>query len=209
MLFFVYSLVLIALLGCHDSDSDQTDTVPPPLDTYLPPITLVSPYYVSGREPDVAFADDGTVVQVHDNGSGELWYKVGEVKGPVIVWGKGDVDGDGEDDGKYDTGESPSVAFTDSGLVVEVHRSGNDSGLWYHVGEIQKTGGVTWIDWGPSYQIEQLEPVTPNDPSVAVVGTTVVMVHSYLGDLDYRVGILNTQEKTISWGGGACPTYVG
>ena len=29
--------------------------------------SFVSPYYTPGLEPDVAFADDGTVVQVHHN----------------------------------------------------------------------------------------------------------------------------------------------
>ena len=149
----------------------------------------VSPYYSPGIEPDVAFADDGTVVAVYDSGSGRLQYKVGEVYGPVISWGNGH---------DYDNGKEPSIAFADNGIVVEVHRCESTYTLCYHVGEIQKTGDndVGEIAWGPSYKYDS---ATCNSPAVAVDGTTVVSVHSQSDRLYYRVGTLNAENKTIDW----------
>lgn len=187
VMFFVCCLLLISLSACHDSDNSRNDTVPPP--TGSASFFSVSPYYTPGIEPDVAFADDGTVVQVHDSGSGRLWYKVGEVYGPVIIWGKGH---------DYDDGKEPSVSFADNGIVVEVHRSESTYALWYHVGEIQKTDNsdVGEIVWGESHKYDDDEC---NSPAVAVYGATVVSVHSHSDRLYYRVGTVNAEDKTIDW----------
>jgi 8-oxo-dGTP pyrophosphatase MutT (NUDIX family) len=122
--------------------------------------------YGAGLEPSVAITDDELVVEVHqsiihDEGSGQLYYQVGRVKGDTIDWGESHY---------YDNGVQPSVAITNDGLVVEVHTSQNFNTLYYHVGRVK---GDNTIDWGESHYY--------NDgvyPSVAITNDgLVVEVH--------------------------------
>src|SRR4029450_8664133 len=72
-------------------------------------------YDDGGRNPTVAITNVGTVVEVHNGGSGggPLWYRVGQRSGLTIQWGKS---------AKYDDGGlNPTVAVTNDGTVVEVH----------------------------------------------------------------------------------------
>jgi hypothetical protein len=83
---------------------------PPPGDSNAP----VSPLYVEGCEPDVAFADDGAVVQVYEERPDWLYYRVGKVHGPYILWGESRL---------FATGREPSVALATAvgpGMVVVV-----------------------------------------------------------------------------------------
>lgn len=199
LLILVFLGLLVCVLPpCRDgSDDGKNDLL-----EGAPPVNgvgegFVSPYYTPGIDPDVAIADNGTVVQVHDSGSGCLWYKVGRVRGPIVVWGKGY---------DYDDGKQPSIAFTGDSIIVEVHRSSSDNGLWYHVGKVQLTSdaNVGEVDWGPSVQFDN---TTPDDPAVAIYGTTVVVVYSSDGSLHYQIGALNVQDQnqgqntngTITW----------
>jgi hypothetical protein len=119
--------------------------------------------YGVGLEPSVAITDDELVVEVHqsiihDDGSGQLYYHVGKVKGDTIDWGKSHY---------YDNGVQPSVAITNDELVVEVHTSQNFNTLYYHVGKVK---GDNTIDWGKSHYY--------NDgvhPSVAITNDRLVV----------------------------------
>jgi hypothetical protein len=148
-----------------------------------------------------------TVVEVHNgsNGSGPMWYRVGEVVGPTVVWGSSH---------EYDTGYNPSVAMSGS-IVVEVHNgSTSGGGLWYHIGKVNGT----LITWGPSYEFDS----TGSNPSVGIealydentnlTDLTVVEVQnsSMNGSagplLTYRLGH-STNLTTITWQNSAGTVY--
>jgi hypothetical protein len=108
-----------------------------------------------GLNPAVAVNTGGWVVEVHESPSGpvfmhDLWY----------CTGRRTADGRVEwlHRGKYDRGTTPAVAMNDSGLVVEVHKSGLYSTLYCRVGQLNKsTGNVDWN--GPAVKYDKgVEP---------------------------------------------------
>ncbi|OUL29616.1 hypothetical protein BV378_05380, partial [Nostoc sp. RF31YmG] len=69
----------------------------------------------------------------------------------------------------YDDGIQPSVAVTNDGLVLEVHKSQSHDTLWYHVGKVNGDN----VDWGGSVQYDN-----GVQPSVAITNDgLVVEVH--------------------------------
>lgn len=93
--------------------------------------------YDTGEYPSIAFADDGTIVEVHetdDDGNlirperKTLWYRIGQLDGDEIVWG---------DSYEYDTGVRPSVGVWKNAVVVEVHQAPHRQDLWYRLGRIR------------------------------------------------------------------------
>jgi hypothetical protein len=100
----------------------------------------------------------------------------------------------------YDNGRQTSVALISTNLLLEVHRSQNNSGMWYHVG---KLNGMT-VTWGDSHDIDN----NGDWPTVAVSNSGyVIFVHSTKGSrsgsrLDYRVGKLDPngdQNQLVTW----------
>ncbi|HEY1275754.1 MAG TPA: hypothetical protein VGF25_12615 [Thermoleophilaceae bacterium] len=90
-----------------------------------------------GHNPAVAMNAAGRVVEVHDSGSGDLWYWTGEFTAPRRVgWRR---------HGWYDTGKRPAVALNDAGLLVEVHEGPDDSRLWYRVGRLGDDLEIEWF----------------------------------------------------------------
>ena len=89
-----------------------------------------------GHSPAVAMDDSGRVIEVHDSGTGFLWYWTGQ-RGPdgVVAWKR---------HGQYDTGADPAVAMTNDGWIVEVHKSAVWSTLWCTVGKLGPDYEVTW-----------------------------------------------------------------
>ncbi|MCK6550171.1 hypothetical protein L6R52_30330 [Myxococcota bacterium] len=91
-----------------------------------------------GASPAVAMNAKGHVVEVHDDGRGNLsaWTGVYHADGRV-EWVR---------HARYDTGVRPAIALRDDGLVVEVHEDPdhNDDQLWYRVGRL---GDDLAIDW--------------------------------------------------------------
>ncbi|MFI9383820.1 hypothetical protein [Kutzneria sp. NPDC052558] len=89
----------------------------------------------TGYHPAVAVNAHGQIVEVHDNGSGSLWYWTGVLAADgSVTWLR---------HGKFDSGVTPAVALNDSGQLVEVHDSGLGA-LWYHVGQLGSDGEITW-----------------------------------------------------------------
>lgn len=121
-----------------------------------------------GYNPSVAIDGAGNVLEVHDSGTGDLWYWIGRVSGSTITW---------TGHGKYDSGTSPSVALADDGTVIEVHESqGASTGLWQRMGTL---AGAT-LSWGDplgmgatSYQFDN-----GSAPAVGLGGRTAVQVHA-------------------------------
>lgn len=100
----------------------------------------------------------------------------------------------------YDEGKETSIAAHTSGLVVEFHKSGNNSGIWYRVGKLDSTN----VMWGGS----QFAGVNGSWPTVAISKEGyVVAVHSTNSSkngsfLHYRVGKIDpygSQNQSITW----------
>ncbi|GAA4670644.1 Ca2+-dependent phosphoinositide-specific phospholipase C [Amycolatopsis dongchuanensis] len=175
----------------------------------------------TGASPAIAVNGKGQVVEVHDSGSGTLWYWTGTYGGAspaIAVNGKGQVvevhdsgsgtlwywtgtyGADGRitwlRHGKYDTGKTPAIALADNGDLVEVHQSQTATTLWSHVGKLGADGEITW---GPSKQYDNGVL-----PTVAFTGSgTVREVHqSQSGTQNWQwTGTLS--GSSVTWSGNA------
>jgi hypothetical protein len=96
-----------------------------------------------GENAAVAINDSGAVVEVHDSGSGSLWYWTGQLQSDgSIEWKR---------HGRYDNGEDPAVTLRNDGWLVAVHKSENHATLWYRVAHL----GVDYeLTWGDSHQYD-------------------------------------------------------
>jgi hypothetical protein len=140
-----------------------------------------------GYDPAIAINARGQVVEVHDSGSGTLWYWTGIYGADGrVTWSR---------HGRYDSGVTPAVALNDDGQLVEVHKSQDADTLWYHVGQLGADGE---INWSPSRQYD-----TGILPTISFVdaGTTVREIHrsqSNNQNWDWH-GTLNASTFTVSW----------
>ena len=83
-----------------------------------------------GHNPAIAINDIGQVIEVHDSGSGALWYWTGQAQSNgVIEW---------KHHGKYDSGQSPAIDLNNEGWFVEVHQSESASTLWSRFGYLNE-----------------------------------------------------------------------
>ncbi len=98
--------------------------------------------YDAGNRPTVAVAQDGTILEVHHgDGNDSIWYRLGRLSGDQrkIDWTTGDGGV------KYDSGDSPYIAFLDADSFIEVHDNTND-GLFYRIGRLNaQRDRVEWI----------------------------------------------------------------
>ena len=89
-----------------------------------------------GYNPAVAINDAGQVIEVHDSGSGTLWYWTGQMRNDgSIEWKR---------HGTYDSGQKPAIALNNDGWFVEVHQSQSNTTLWYHTGSIDTDYNLTF-----------------------------------------------------------------
>lgn len=117
----------------------------------------------SGVTPAVALNDNELVVEVHDSGSGALWYWLGTVSGVTIDWvGHGAVSASGGSTPV--AGRNPALAFVGSqnSTVILVYE--NAGTLNYATGTIANNT-ITWTTTG------SWTGVSGNNPSVAVFPT--------------------------------------
>ena len=139
--------------------------------------------YDTGVDPSVAITDDGLVVAVHRSPSNAtLWYRVGRVKSDGTIWVKDDQ----SKSVKYDDGLQPSVAITNDGLVVEVHRSEGfiKNNLWYRgTGQVNN---MTIDGW--EYDEKKSKSYSFGaEPKVACNGDLAVETHRDESELSYSV----------------------
>ncbi len=146
-------------------------------------------WYDHGYDPTVAVNRKGVVVEVHQSAlvPSALWWWVGQLDGTTLRW-------TGHDRLKRDSGNHPSVAINSSGLVVEVHDSGNGK-LWYWIGRVQGNG----INWYGHAQYD-----SGVSPSVSLTDDNIVYeVHQSEGlaqTLWQRIGRLEGSEiKWLDW----------
>ena len=150
--------------------------------------------YDTGTSPSIALNNENVVVEVHKSENHDtLWYRVGRVEGGRINWEKNN----GKESTEYDKGVQPSVAITNDGLVIEVHKSqteGEDT-LWYHVGKVNGDK----ITFGKSHNYDK-----GVQPSVAITNDGLVIeVHKSQTEgedtLWYRIGTVKDDTNTIEW----------
>jgi len=141
-----------------------------------------------GYHPAVAINSRGQIVEVHDSGSGTLWYWTGVLGSDgTVTWLR---------HGKFDTGTTPAVALNDAGQIVEVHESEVTSALWYHVGQLGSDGEITWQ---ASHQYDS--GVTP---TVAFTGpNTLVEIHKSQSNSQNWTWNGTLSGATVSWSGNA------
>ena len=127
-----------------------------------------------GQNPAVAINSHGQIVEVHDSGSGQLWYWAGKVEVsqgvPAVRWLVHE---------RYDTGDRPAVALNDAGQIVEVHEDPGllDDQLWYRVGTLQADYRIAWTSTGGQPFPNNDSGVTPSVRFTNLSASTVREVH--------------------------------
>ncbi|MGW2147062.1 hypothetical protein ACWCOT_22345 [Nonomuraea bangladeshensis] len=146
----------------------------------------------AGTSPAVAMNARGQVVEVHDSGSGDLWYWSGTY-GPdgTVTWLR---------HGRYDSGVTPAVALNDAGDLVEVHQSQSATTLWYRVGRLAADGEITW---SASHQYDN--GVLPTVRFTDAAGTRLQEIHrSQSNSQNWTwTGALDAAARTVAWTGNA------
>ncbi|MFF0146158.1 hypothetical protein ATK36_0667 [Amycolatopsis sulphurea] len=89
-----------------------------------------------GYHPSVALNGHGQVVEMHNSGTGALWYwtETYDADGRV-AWQR---------HGRYDSGQTPAIALDGADRIVEVHQSQSAATLWYRTGQLGADGEITW-----------------------------------------------------------------
>ncbi|MEW9549782.1 hypothetical protein [Nonomuraea sp. NPDC050783] len=147
----------------------------------------------AGTDPAVAMNARGQVVEVHDSGSGELWYWSGtyDAADGRVTWLR---------HGRYDSGVTPAVALNDAGDLVEVHQSQSATTLWYRVGRLAADGEITW-----SASRRYDNGVLPTIRFTDAAGTRLREIHRSQSNSQNWTwdGVLDPAARTVSWTGNA------
>jgi hypothetical protein len=152
----------------------------------------------TGDNPAVAMNSHGQIVEVHNSGSGELWYWTGTYGADGrVTWLR---------QGRYDKGVTPAVALNDNGWLVEVHQSQNATTLWYRVGRLGSDGEISW---SASHQYDK--GVVPTLAFTNTAGTTLREIHQSQNNSQNWTwaGVLNTGSSTVAWSGNAKTSVAG
>jgi hypothetical protein len=139
--------------------------------------------YDKGEEkPHVILAEDGQLVEVHksQNDSG-LWFNYGRVD---VAKKKIELEQPNGDAVKYGKGRAPDIACDTRGNFVEVHRSHDNSDLWFHVGERNPQGGRQKIFWSESARISDAKG---SRPRVAMNDSGLVLCFHEASDTRLRL----------------------
>ncbi|MFD9950675.1 hypothetical protein ACFWYW_43770 [Nonomuraea sp. NPDC059023] len=145
-----------------------------------------------GHNPAVAINGRGQVVEVHDSGSGDLWYWSGVYGADGrVTWLR---------HGKYDTGVTPAVTLNDNGDLVEVHQSQNATTLWYRVGRLAADGEITWSA-SNRYDNGVLPTVRFTDPA----GTRLREIHRSQANSQNWTwnGAFDAAARSVAWSANA------
>ncbi|UBU15168.1 PI-PLC domain-containing protein [Nonomuraea gerenzanensis] len=145
-----------------------------------------------GQNPAVAINGRGQVVEVHDSGSGDLWYWTGVYGADGrVTWLR---------HGRYDSGVTPAVALNDRGDLVEVHQSQSATTLWYRVGRLGADGEITWSA-SRRYDNGVLPTIRFTDPA----GTRLREIHrSQSSSQNWQWdGVLDAGAMAATWSGNA------
>ncbi len=142
-----------------------------------------------GYHPAVAINDSGQVMEVHDSGSGSLWYWTGQMRSDGSVeWKR---------HGRYDSGQTPAIALNNDGWFVEVHQSESASTLWSRSGYLDS-------DYNPVFQNSEQydEGIEPTIRFISKNSSTLLEVHKSQNTgqhWDWEL-TLNQTTGAVSWG---------
>jgi GH18 family chitinase len=120
--------------------------------------------YDSGRDPAIAvttLASGQTVlVEVHTSENlitSSLWSRYAIINGMGIQWSPSISQNN-------DGGINSSVAITNDGFILEVHRSNSNESLWYKMGVLDTVKGISW------QQNTGIKYANGNQPTIALAG---------------------------------------
>ena len=142
--------------------------------------------YDVGSSPALAINSSGRALEVHDSGSGYLWYWGGRVTGDQVIWRR---------HGRYDTGRRPAVLINSLGQVIEVHQSERHDRLWASVGSMNSNGELT-LDAADRFS-------DGAQPSVAwrdMARGTFAVRYIRDGRIYERQGNADMRRREIDWG---------
>lgn len=153
-------------------------------------------YDEQGSLPSCTMDIRGNVVEVHKGfNTDKLSYRRGKIIRDsncevAVRWD--------ESSHVYDhSGNSPSVAINEQGIVIEVHKGANGNELHYRVGHLSETdeNKIVWEDNSHKYD------KSGKNPRVAIRGNHIVEVHRGKNSkkLFYHVGLLDSQNMTVKW----------
>lgn len=157
---------------------------------------LTQQVYDSGFHPSLSVNSNGTMVEVHESGSGGkgIYYRIGHLQDPNagqynIVWDTGNYGT------SYDNGINPHIAINDKNQVIEVHQVRGERKLHYHRGVVQTNtinfeGSIRYDD-----RAEQPAVTLTNDG-------TVVECSIHDRETFCRTGVLSPRNPTlVDWSG--------
>jgi hypothetical protein len=140
----------------------------------------------TGSNPAIAINTKGQVAEVHDNGSGTLWYWTGQYgTDGRLTWLR---------HGNYDTGKNAAVALNDNGTVVEVHQAPSGTNLWYRVGHLDGAGEITWSA-ATKYDTGVLPTVAFTDPA----GSALREIHKSASNAQDWEWLGTAGATSITW----------
>eukprot|EP01121_Diplochlamys_sp_Union-15-3_P000756 TRINITY_DN10629_c0_g1_i1.p1 TRINITY_DN10629_c0_g1~~TRINITY_DN10629_c0_g1_i1.p1 ORF type:complete len:307 (+),score=43.90 TRINITY_DN10629_c0_g1_i1:44-964(+) len=147
--------------------------------------------YDKGVKPSVALDDFGNIIAVHKSDNRPaLFYRCGKISAvdKRVQWNPH------VSFSNYDQGVQPYIALSDSGYVVEVHKSENRDVIWYKVGKL-KEGSVEWQ--------ESVKLCYGSFPSISIDTLGYVLeAHQSPEDANLicTVGKLSSETLKITWG---------
>lgn len=146
--------------------------------------------YATGSNPTVAVNSHGQVVEVHDDGSGNMAYLVGQIIGGNMKWGNVHVAG---------VGAPEAVAVNDAGIVVAAYNA--PEGTRHRMGRLVGTGSTDASTFDVNWNISERTIVGPNASIAMLQGFIVEAYEGPNSDLYARVGLAGANG--IAWQPGA------
>ncbi|MEW9502893.1 hypothetical protein [Jeotgalibacillus marinus] len=146
--------------------------------------------YDTGQNPSVTVLDNGHILEVHDTGSGRLFYNLGRYEDGKIIWyrvGK-----------QYDTGRRPDLITLSNGVVMEVHEGQLFGGGYYTFGRYDETySTMNWFNVGNRYGGNIQETVIAQLHDGDIINVAEEFGRPSHIPLFYRIGSIGSYS--ISW----------
>ena len=139
-----------------------------------------------GHDPALAINSSGQLLEVHDSGTGNLWYWSGLIEGDLVHWKR---------HGRYDSGRRASALLNEDGDVIEVHQSEVRDRLWYSVGELSQEGELI-LNSADQFTSGIWPSLSWRDSSQGLLS----LRYQRDGDIYEREGELIVSQGRVIWG---------
>jgi hypothetical protein len=150
--------------------------------------------YDAGTSPAVAVNVQNQILEVHDSGTGDLWYWGGRLNQNLadrVVWKR---------HGRYDSGRRGSILLSPQGHVIEVHQSESRDQLWAMVGSMTDEGELTLNDASRFSDGTFPTLAWARDIEGASAADNMILLrYRKSGNFKQRRGTVNFNQKSISW----------